>query len=85
MAGWIPPTLIYILVLGAAGVTAKLALRTITWEQMVLWLPIAYVLAGGVPGAIVPLVELATPYRFTADELGAAVEALETWLAGPTW
>lgn len=48
-------------------------------------LPIAYVLAGGVPGAIVPLVELATPYRFTADELGAAVEALETWLAGPTW
>jgi drug/metabolite transporter (DMT)-like permease len=33
----------YILVLGAAGVTAKLALRTITWEQLVLWVPIAYI------------------------------------------
>jgi drug/metabolite transporter (DMT)-like permease len=43
MAGWLPPTLVYIVVLGAGGVTAKLALRTITWEQMVLWLPIAYI------------------------------------------
>ena len=48
-------------------------------------LPIAYVLARGVPSAIVPLVELATPYRFTADELASAVEALESWLAAPTW
>ena len=48
-------------------------------------LPIAYVLARGVPSAIVPLVELATPYRFTADELTGAVEALESWLASPTW
>lgn len=48
-------------------------------------LPIAYVLAGGVPGAIVPLVELATPYRFTGEELEGAVEALESWLAAPTW
>jgi uncharacterized membrane protein len=44
MAGWIPPTIAYIVILGAGGVTAKVALRTITWEQMVLWLPIAYVL-----------------------------------------
>ena len=48
-------------------------------------LPIAYVLAGGVPGVIVPLVELATPYRFTAEELAGAVRALESWLAAPTW
>jgi broad specificity phosphatase PhoE len=48
-------------------------------------LPIAYVVAGGVPGAIVPLVELATPYRFTAEELDDAVRALESWLAAPTW
>jgi probable phosphoglycerate mutase len=48
-------------------------------------LPIAYILAGGVPGPIVPLVELATPYRFTGEELAAAVEALESWLAAPTW
>jgi uncharacterized membrane protein len=43
MAGWIPPTIVYIFVLGAGGVTAKLALRTITWEQLVLWVPVAYV------------------------------------------
>jgi uncharacterized membrane protein len=48
MAGWVPPTIIYIFVLGAGGVTAKLALRTITWEQLVLWLPIAYILFSAV-------------------------------------
>jgi uncharacterized membrane protein len=41
-AGWIPPTLAYVLLLGAAGVTAKLALRTITWQQLVLWVPLLY-------------------------------------------
>ena len=44
MAGWIPPTIAYIFILGAGGVTAKLALRTITWQQLVLWVPIAYIL-----------------------------------------
>ncbi len=43
MGGWIPPTLAYIVLLGAGGVTAKLALRTITWQQLVLWVPIVYV------------------------------------------
>jgi len=42
MAGWIPPTIGYVVILGAGGVTAKLALRTISWEQLVLWVPIAY-------------------------------------------
>jgi len=32
----------YILLLGATGITTKLALRTIEWRQLVLWLPIAY-------------------------------------------
>jgi transporter family protein len=44
MAQWIAPTLGYVLLLGAAGVTAKVALRTITWQQLVLWLPVAYLL-----------------------------------------
>jgi uncharacterized membrane protein len=44
MASWLPPTIGYIVMLGAGGVTAKLALRTITWQQLVLWLPIAYLL-----------------------------------------
>ena len=42
MAGWILPTLAYILLIGAAGVTAKLALRTISWQQLVLWVPLVY-------------------------------------------
>jgi uncharacterized membrane protein len=40
---WVLPTLGYIFLLGAGGVTAKLALRTITWEQLVLWVPVAYI------------------------------------------
>jgi broad specificity phosphatase PhoE len=47
-------------------------------------LPIAYVLAGGVP-RVAPLVEHATAYRISADELGAAVGQLEGWLSAPTW
>jgi uncharacterized membrane protein len=43
MAGWILPALAYIVLLGAGGVTAKLALRTITWQQLVLWVPVAYI------------------------------------------
>lgn len=43
VAGWIPPTLAYIVLLGAAGVTAKLALRTISWQQLVLWVPLLYI------------------------------------------
>jgi uncharacterized membrane protein len=42
MPGWVLPTIGYILTLGAGGVTAKLALRTISWEQVVLWVPVAY-------------------------------------------
>ena len=42
MAGWIAPAIAYVALLGAGGVTAKLALRSITWQQLVLWVPIAY-------------------------------------------
>jgi uncharacterized membrane protein len=43
MAGWVLPALAYVVLLGAGGVTAKLALRTISWQQLVLWVPIAYI------------------------------------------
>jgi broad specificity phosphatase PhoE len=46
-------------------------------------LPIAYVLHG--PAPRVPLVPNATPYFLEASELDAAVEALEQWLAAPTF
>ena len=56
MAGWVVPALLYIVLLGASGVTTKLALRTISWEQMVLWVPVVYV--------TVCIVLLATGTRF---------------------
>jgi transporter family protein len=42
MAGWVWPVVAYIILLGATGVTTRYALRTISWEQMVLWVPVAY-------------------------------------------
>lgn len=59
MASWIVPTLAYVVLVGAAGVTTKLALRTISWEQLVLWVPIVYVVIAAVlvatRGARLPL------------------------------
>jgi uncharacterized membrane protein len=43
MTGWIAPTIGYVVILGIGGVTAKLALKTITWQQLVLWVPVVYV------------------------------------------
>ena len=43
MAGWLLPALGYVVFIGVAGITTKLALRTIEWQQLVYWLPIAYV------------------------------------------
>lgn len=59
MASWVLPTAGYVVLLGAGGVTAKLALRTITWQQLVLWVPIAYLVFAAVfiflQGARLPL------------------------------
>jgi broad specificity phosphatase PhoE len=51
-------------------------------------LPITYVLSaldGNEPASRVPLVANATAYPLGADELAAAVETLEHWLAAPTF
>jgi uncharacterized membrane protein len=42
MAGWVLPMAAYTVVLGASGVTTKLALRTLEWRQLVLWVPLFY-------------------------------------------
>jgi len=59
MAGWVVPTVGYALLLGAAGVTIKLALETIDWRQLVLWVPIVYavfaVIFAVVNGTTLPL------------------------------
>jgi transporter family protein len=43
VAAWILPTLGYVLCVGLLGVTSKLALRSMSWQELYLWLPIAYV------------------------------------------
>jgi transporter family protein len=43
MAGWILPALGYVVLVGIAGITTKVALRTIDWQQVVYWVPVAYV------------------------------------------
>ena len=43
MAGWLLPTLAYVAMIGVAGITTKVALRTIEWQQLVYWVPLAYV------------------------------------------
>jgi broad specificity phosphatase PhoE len=51
-------------------------------------LPVAYALharEGRAPETHVPLVEYATPYPFTREELDAAAALLEGWAANPTW
>ena len=51
-------------------------------------LPIAYALAtrdGELPRPRVPLVRHAEVHRFSAGELERAVDALEAWVAAPTW
>ncbi len=43
MGGWLLPTLGYVLTVGLLGVTSKLALRDMSWQELMLWLPISYV------------------------------------------
>jgi transporter family protein len=43
MAGWLLPALGYVVLVGIAGITTKVALRTIEWQQVVYWVPVAYI------------------------------------------
>ena len=48
MAGWLLPALAYVLLVGIAGITTKVALRTIEWQQVVYWVPVAYVVLSAI-------------------------------------
>jgi bacterial/archaeal transporter family protein len=41
-AKWLVPVLIYVFTLGAVGVTSKLALKHLQWQDLVLWLGIGH-------------------------------------------
>jgi transporter family protein len=47
MTGWILPSLVYIAFLGALGVTTKLALRHVGWQDVIVWTTIVYILISG--------------------------------------
>ena len=36
MSGWLLPSLLYILLLGGLGVTTKLALRDVSWQEVIV-------------------------------------------------
>jgi len=42
LMSWLLPTLGYALTVGLTGISVKYALKTITWQQMLLWVPLAY-------------------------------------------
>jgi len=69
---WIPPTVGYIVLVGALGVTSKYALRSLSWQEVILWTAVAY----GVTTVL--LVATGTPLRFHAGLNGgmAAVTAV---------
>lgn len=39
---WLLPTLLYVVLLGGLGVTGKLALRGLGWQELIIWTAIAY-------------------------------------------
>ena len=45
---WLVPTLGYIVLVGALGVTSRLARRTLSWQDVVVWSGIGYVVVAGV-------------------------------------
>jgi len=50
---WLIPSLLYMVMIGTLGVTTKLALRHLTWQQLIIWTATVYaviaivMLAGG--------------------------------------
>jgi transporter family protein len=51
-AGWLVPTLAYVVMVGLLGVTTKLALEDLRWPELVLWTAISYaVIAAGLIAA----------------------------------
>jgi transporter family protein len=50
-ASWLVPTLAYVVTLGALGVTSKLALRTLSWQELLVWTAGVYVLAAAAVAA----------------------------------
>jgi transporter family protein len=70
-AAWLIPTLAYVVTLGALGVTSKLALRSLGWQELVVWAACAYAVA-----AVLILTVGHGSLHFEADTWWAALSAV---------
>ncbi len=73
MAKWLIPTLGYVVMLGALGVTSKLALRTAPWQALVVIVGVGYIFTS--------LVLIATGQAKTGWSVGLLWGALSAALA----
>jgi transporter family protein len=44
---WVIPSLVYVVAIGAFGVTGKLALRTYSWQELIVWTAFGYAAFAG--------------------------------------
>lgn len=42
LRGWLVPVLFYVVLLGTLGVTTKVALRHVSWQDVIVWTAIVY-------------------------------------------
>lgn len=52
MTGWMLPAISFIFLMGASGITTKMALKTISWQQLVYWVPVSYIFFSIVLGVV---------------------------------
>jgi transporter family protein len=43
MSGWVVPALFYIVLLGSLGVTTRLALDHVSWQDIIVWTTVVYI------------------------------------------
>ena len=70
-ASWLLPSLAYVVILGALGVTSKLAMRSLEWHDLLLWTAVAY----GVFAVVMLLLGEAS-FRIDGNFGWAAISAL---------
>ena len=46
--GWLAPSIAYILLLGALGVAVKFALRDVSWQTVIVWTALTYLIIAAV-------------------------------------
>ena len=71
MAGWLAPTIGFVIATGLLGVTSKLALRSLQWQDLLVWTALAYAAV-----AVVVLISGRGRLRWAADTPWAIVSGV---------